>query len=204
MLGVLAPFPFPSSAPQAPQERYLGSYPLVSMKLITCSKNQQSISSRSRTMNNTRRMILSALWILGLLFLLAACGPTISQPQSEQTASINKNFQDQLSPIPSPAAYRCGAWSSNNAPGQNSTIFIYARLVKNLTGISGATANAVVHFKDFDQPLGPQTSDSGGYVTFTLPLQGRQPLDIPATVDVTFSNFPGGTLHCQQAFFTPE
>jgi hypothetical protein len=168
------------------------------------SKKQNSILSRSQHMNITRHIILSVLCGLGLILLLAACGPTISQPQTQQAASINKSFQDQLSPIPSPATYRCGAWSSNNAPGSYSTIFIYARLVKNLAGISGATAKAVVHFKDLDQPLDPQTSDSGGYVTFTLPLQGRQPQKIPATVDVTFSNFPGGTVHCQQAFFTPQ
>jgi hypothetical protein len=155
-------------------------------------------------MNNTRHMILSVFCGLGLLLFLAACGPTISQAPSQQTVTISKSFQDQLSPIPSPSTYRCGAWSSNNAPGPYSTIFIYAKLVKNITGVAGATAQAVVHFKNFDQPLDPQTSDSGGYVTFTLPLQGRQPLNIPATVDVTFSNFPGGTLHCQQAFFTPE
>ena len=149
-------------------------------------------------------MILSAFCGLGLLLVLATCGPTISQPQAQQATAINKSFQNQLSPIPSPSTYTCGAWSSNNAPGSNSTIFIYARLVKNLAGVNGATAKAVVHFKDFDQTLDPQTSDNGGYVTFTLPLQGRQPLKIPATVDVTFSNFPGGTVHCQQAFFTPQ
>ena len=155
-------------------------------------------------MNNTRYRILSAFCGLGLLFLLAACGPTINQLPSQQTVTISKSFQNQLSPIAGPPSYRCGAWSSNNAPGPFSTIFIYAKLVKNTTGVAGATAKAVVHFKNFDQPLDPQTSDSGGYVTFTLPLQGRQPRDIPATVDVTFSNFPGGTLQCQQAFFTPE
>ena len=155
-------------------------------------------------MNNTYRVIVSAFCGLVLLFLLAACGPTISGVPSQQTVTINKSFQNQLSPIPSPATYRCGAWSSNNAPGAYSTIFIYAKLVKNITGVSGATAKAVVHFKNFDQPLDPQTSDSGGYVTFVLPLQGRQPSKIPATVDVTFSNFPGGTLQCQQAFFTPQ
>ena len=155
-------------------------------------------------MNNTRRMILSAFCGLGLLFLLVACGPTISQLPSQQTVTINKSFQGRLSPVPSPPTYQCGAWSSNNAPGPYSTIFIYAKLVKSMTGVAGATAQAVVHFKNFDQPLSSQTSDSGGYVTFTLPLQGRQPRNIPATVDVTFTNFPGGTLHCQQAFFTPE
>src|SRR5205085_8309027 len=151
-------------------------------------------------MNNTRHLTLSALCGLGLLFLLVACGPTISQAQSQQTVTINKSFQHQLSPVPSPATYRCGAWSSNNAPGAYSTIFIYARLVKNINGVSGATAQAVVHFKKFDQPLDPQTSDSGGYVTFTLPLQGHQPSKIPATVDVTFSNLPAGPVHCPPAF----
>ena len=166
---------------------------------IIFSNKQHMIS-----MKNTRNKILSAFCGLGLLIFLAACGPTISQPPSQQTVTINKSFQDQLSPTPTPPAYRCGAWSSNNAPGPYSTIFIYAKLTKDLTGVAGATAKAVVHFKNFDQSLDPQTSDSGGYVTFTLPLQGRQPVNIPVTVDVAFSNFPGGTLQCQQAFFTPE
>jgi hypothetical protein len=51
-----------------------------------------------------------------------------------------------------------------------------------------------------DQP----TSDSGGYVSFLLPLQGRQPVKTPAIVSVTFSNVPGysGKVQCS-AFFTP-
>jgi hypothetical protein len=86
-----------------------------------------------------------------------------------------------------------------------STIFIYARLTKDVAGVSGATATAVVHFKNFDLTLDQQpTSDSGGYVSFPLSLQGREPYKIPATVDVTFTNFPGGTVHCTPAFFTPQ
>lgn len=139
-----------------------------------------------------------------LLFLLSACGPAATQIKPQPTVVISKSFQSQLSPIPSPATYRCGAWASNNAPGPGSTIAIYARITKNLKPVSGVTASAVVHFKNFDQQL-PQTpaSDHGGYVTFTLPLQGHQPANVPATVDVTFTNFKGGTLHCTPAFFTP-
>ncbi len=71
--------------------------------------------------------------------------------------------------------------------------------------MSGATASAVVHFQGYDQGFDQRpTSDNGGYVSFTLSLQGRQPAKIPATVDVTFTNFPGGTLRCSQAFFTPR
>jgi len=118
--------------------------------------------------------------------------------------TINPGFQSQISPIPTVPEYRCGAWSSNNAPGPGSTIRIYAKLTKNIMGVSGATASAVVHFKDGDQPLDQKaTSDSGGYVSFRLPLQGRQPVGVPATVDVTFSNFAGGPLVCT-AFFTPK
>ena len=68
-----------------------------------------------------------------------------------------------------------------------------------------ATASAVVHFQGNDQTLDQHpTSDNGGYVSFTLSLQGQQPVKVPATVVVTFTNFPGGTLHCSQAFFTPQ
>lgn len=139
-----------------------------------------------------------------LLFLLSACGPAATQIKPQPTVVISKSFQSHLSPIPSPATYRCGAWASNNTPGPGSTIAIYARITKNLKPVSGATASAVVHFQNFDQQL-PQNprSDAGGYVTFTLPLQGHQPANVPATVDVTFTNFPGGTLHCTPAFFTP-
>lgn len=160
---------------------------------------------------NTYRILPSLsgilLLCLTLLLLLSACGgPTVSQEQVVQvTVTINPNFQSQLTPVPSPPAYRCGAWSSNNAPGPNATIQIYARLTKNIVGVQGATATAVVHFQSGDVTLDAHpTSDSGGYVVFTLPLQGRQPTSIPATVDITFNNFPGGTVHCTQAFFTPQ
>ncbi len=139
------------------------------------------------------------------MLLISCGGPTVDQAAPQTTVTVNPNFQSQLSPIPTPATYRCGAWASNNAPGPNSTIIIYARLTKNLDPVSGATATAVVHFQNNDLTLDQHSiSDSGGYVSFTLPLQGQQPVKIPATVDVIFTNFPGGTLHCSQAFFTPQ
>lgn len=143
------------------------------------------------------------LVLLGVI--LAACGAVVNQAAPQQTVTISKTFQAQISPIPTVPPYRCGAWTSNNAPGTFSTIQIYARLTKNVAGVSGATATAVVHFQNGDQMLDQHpTSDNGGYVSFTLQLQGRQPPGIPATIDVTFTNFPGGTLHCTPAFFTPH
>lgn len=154
------------------------------------------------TINKLRLIALGSVFILALL--LAACGTGATQVKPQPTVVISKSFQSQLSPIPSPATYRCGAWSSENTPSPNSTITIYARITKNLKPISGASASAVAHFQNFDQPLAQTpTSDSGGYVTFTLPLQGHQPANVPATVDVTFTDLPGGTLHCTPAFFTP-
>ncbi|HLX40111.1 MAG TPA: hypothetical protein VKR42_06240 [Ktedonobacteraceae bacterium] len=141
---------------------------------------------------------------LTLLVLLSACGVTPTQANVQPTVTINPAFQSQLTPVPTIPPYLCGAWSSNTAPGSGATITIYARLVKNMQGIAGAEANAVVHFQYQDVQLDPATSDSGGYVSFTLPLQGRQPVGVPATVDVTFTNFPGGTLQCSSAFFTPQ
>ena len=151
--------------------------------------------------------IISAFFSIGLLLLLAACGPQVSQSGTQQNVTISKTFQSQLSPLPSIPPYRCGAWSSNNAPGAYSTITIYARITKDIAPISGADAVAVVHFRGFDQSLDAQTpSDDGGYVTFALQLQGHQPGGVPATVDVTFTNVPGssGPLHCTPAFFTPQ
>ena len=151
--------------------------------------------------------IISPLFSIGFLLLLAACGPQVSQSGTQQNVTINKTFQGQLSPLPSVPPYRCGAWSSNNAPGAYSTITIYARLTKDIAPISDADAVAVVHFRGFDQPLDAQApSDDGGYVTFTLQLHGRQPSGVPATVDVTFTDVPGshGSLHCTPAFFTPQ
>jgi hypothetical protein len=140
-----------------------------------------------------------------LLLLLTACGATAEQVVPQQTVTVSSGFQSQTSPIPAIPRYLCGAWSSNNAPGPNSTIIIFARITKNLAGVNGATATAVVHFQSGDQELDQHpTSDNGGYVSFHLDLQGRQPDKIPATVDVTFTNFPGGTLHCTPAFFTPK
>ena len=151
-----------------------------------------------------KKLLLPGGRLLPLVLLLAACGPTVNQLSPQQTVTINKTFQSQLSPLPTIPTYRCGSWTSNNAPSPNSTITIYARLTKNVMGVSGATATAVVHFKDGDLTLDQHpASDNGGYVSFSLPLQGRQPRNIPATIDVTFTNFPGGTLHCTSTFFTP-
>lgn len=139
-----------------------------------------------------------------LLFMLTACGATAEQVVPQQTVTISSGFQSKGSPIPAIPKYLCGAWSSNNAPNPNSTINIFARITKDLAGVTGATATAVVHFQGGDQTLDQHpASDSGGYVSFKLALQGQQPAKIPATVDVTFTNFPGGTLHCSPAFFTP-
>jgi hypothetical protein len=136
------------------------------------------------------------------LLLLTACGSSASPVKPQETVTISQSFQAQLSPVPTVPPYRCGAWSSNNAPGTNSSIFIYARLTKNLFGVAGVSAQAVVHFKDFDVTLDPQTSDDRGYVAFPLSLQGRQPGQVPATVDVTFSA-SGKNITCT-AFFTPQ
>lgn len=142
-------------------------------------------------------------FFLLVLFLVAACGTTATQPQAQQTVVVSKSFQAGATAVPTTPTYRCGAWSSTNAPGAYSTITIYAKLTKNVIGVAGATAKAVVHFQNNDVTLDQQpSSDSGGYVAFPLSLQGRQPRLIPATVDVTFT--VGGTsVQCSQAFFTP-
>src|SRR6266581_3536323 len=133
-------------------------------------------------MSKTHSILLS-LTALGLLLLLAACGPTANQLQALPTVTINPSFQSQVSPQATAPPYRCGAWSSTNAPGPGSTITIFARLTHNIAGVNGASATAVVHFQSGDQSLDQQpSSDSGGYVLFTFSLQRRQPLHVPATV----------------------
>jgi hypothetical protein len=158
-------------------------------------------------MHNFRSIVFVVLFIC-LLVPLASCAPSVaSQTNTQQQVTISKTFQSGASPIPTVPPYRCGAWSSNNAPGASSTITIYARLTKNIAPVSGANATAVVHFKSGDQSINAQTpSDNGGYVSFTVQLQGQQPSKIPATVDVTFTNIPGGpgSLSCTPAFFTPQ
>ncbi|HLI06706.1 MAG TPA: hypothetical protein VKV40_09070 [Ktedonobacteraceae bacterium] len=151
------------------------------------------------------RRVFLFVCIPGFLALLAACSSvTTSALKPQPTVTINPSFQSQISPIPTMPTYACGAWASNNAPGPGSMITIYAKLTKDIKGVSGATASAVVHFQSGDVSLPGQQSDSGGYVSFPLPLEGRQPVNVPATVTVTFSNVPGytGTLQCT-AFFTP-
>jgi hypothetical protein len=153
---------------------------------------------------NTTRLFLTSITLIGVLFLLCACGPTVNQIKPQQTVTINPSFQTQISPVPTVPPYRCGSWPSTNAPGTYSTISIYAKLVgKDAQGVSGATAHAVVHFQNSDFPLdAPSKSDSGGFVTFTLSLQGRQPNQIPATIDVTFT-VNKATVTCS-TFFTPQ
>lgn len=127
---------------------------------------------------------------------------SLSTAQPPQTVTVDPNFQGQMSPIPTIPPYRCGAWTSNNAPDPGATILVYARLTHSLRGVQGIAATAVVHFQGGDVTLKQATSDPGGYVSFTLALQDQQPTDLPATIDVTFSGLPGGSLTCT-TFFTP-
>jgi len=153
-----------------------------------------------------RKNIYQFIYSMALLsvFLLAvACGPTVNQIKPQQTVTISQSFQGKT-PLPTVPPYRCGAWSSNNAPGAFSTIRVYAKLTKNIGGVAGATANATIHFAGGDVTIGQQPkSDNGGMVAFTLPLQGRQPKGVPATIDVTFTT-GGATVQCANAFFTPQ
>lgn len=150
--------------------------------------------------------VTCGLTALLAVLALVSCGssPAISAAQPQQTVTINPGFQSQMSPIPTVPPYRCGAWSSNNAPDPGATIIIYAKLTHNSKGAQGVSASAVVHFQGGDAALPATTSDSGGYVSFTLSLQGRQPAQVPATVDVTFSGLPGGGKVTCTAFFTPR
>lgn len=142
--------------------------------------------------------------LLAPLLVLAACGPTVNRPPQLQNVTFGNTFQNQTQAAPPPPTYRCGAWASNNAPGTYSTIFIYARLTENVKGVKGARAHGVVHFASGDAALDQQpVSDGGGYVSFPLPLQGRQSEGVPATVDINF-HVGGQTVHCSSAFFTPQ
>ena len=159
-----------------------------------------------KTINIHVRRLVFLLFALAMLLVVAACGSSstmdMSSAQPQQTVTINPGFQSSMSPIPTVPPYRCGAWSSTNAPNGGSTITIYARLTHNALGVQGMAASATVHFQSGDVTLNQATSDAGGYVSFPLPLQGRQPTHVPATVDVTFSGVPGGQVKCT-AFFTP-
>lgn len=171
--------------------------------IVTINSNNE----KKDTMNKLRHISVS-LVALGLIAFLASCSVfTAAKPaQKQPTVAVAPSFQAQMSPAPTFPPYVCGAWSSNNAPGPYTTITIYARLTHNVRGVSGATATATVHFQYGDVTLGTQPlSDNGGYVSFILPLAGRQPAGVPATVSVTFSGVPGYSkaVDCTQAFFTP-
>ena len=141
--------------------------------------------------------------LLLLLCLLSACRSDAHQLEPLPTVTVNPNFQRQLNPVPTIPPYRCGAWASNNTPGAYTTITIYAKLTKDMTGVPGISATAVTHFKDANITLDQRpVSDGNGYVSFTLPLQGRQPRLMPATVDVKFAT-SGSPVQCS-AFFTPQ
>lgn len=144
------------------------------------------------------------VFLSATLCLLSACAPTVNQVRPQQKLTVNQQFQQQLTPVSTIPAYRCGAWTSHNMPDAHSSISIYARLTKGSTSSrAGVMAQAVVHFKRGDVPLHERpTSDTGGYVMFNLSLTGEQPRLVPATVDVTFSTQDGPTT-CT-AFFTPQ
>lgn len=150
---------------------------------------------------------IASLILPALLLLLAACGPTVTvnQVAPQTTVTIPPAFQVQTSPLPTAPPYRCGAWASDNAPDLHGTITIYAKLTEDMKGVIGARAQAVAHFQEGDSLLDQQpVSDDGGYVSFQLPLDGRQSPGVPATVDVTFAINDGTRVECSSAFFTPH
>ncbi len=159
-----------------------------------------------KTININARAALYGLLAILALVALSACGQasagSLGATQPQPTVTIPPGFQQQMSPIPTVPPYRCGAWASDNAPNPGETITIYARLTQKLQGVQGKAATAVVHFSSGDATLDQATSDQGGYVTFKVALNGRQPAKVPATVDVTFAGLAGGSVSCQ-AFFTP-
>jgi hypothetical protein len=142
--------------------------------------------------------------LLLLLCLLSGCRSDAHQLASVPTVMVNPSFQRQLSPAPTVPLYRCGAWTSNNTPDGYATLTIYAKLTKeDMAGVRGIPATASVHFQHTNVMLDQRpVSNQNGYVTFTLPLQGRQPRLIPATVDVKFA-VSGSPVQCE-AFFTPQ
>lgn len=147
---------------------------------------------------------MGSIILFSLLLLLAACGPAVNQIKPQQTVTVDKAFQTQATPLATVPTYRCGAWASNNAPNGFSTILVLAKLTKDIQAVTGATATATVHFAGGDVTLGTQpTSDQGGMVSFTVPLQGRQPKGLPTTIGVSFT-IGGTTVACSPAFFTPQ
>jgi hypothetical protein len=139
---------------------------------------------------------------------LTACGPTASQWQVTRNVSVGKAFQKNLPALAPIPRYLCGAWSSNNAPDPYSSINIYARLTQQvnqeITPVQAAPAQATIHYAYGDKKLDQvPVSDSGGYVTFYLQLQGQQPRLAAATIDIFFK-VDGHQIPCSHAFFTPQ
>ncbi|GCE13540.1 hypothetical protein [Tengunoibacter tsumagoiensis] len=157
-------------------------------------------------LNVPLKQIAFLAFSLLLLCMVSSCGPTVNSVEPQQTVTINKSFQAPPATPPAPPTYTCGAWASDNTPSSTySTISIIAKLSKDLAGVSGINATATVHFRSGDVTLDQHpVSDAGGYVTFTLPLQGRQPRMNPATVDVFFAIDANTKVQCSHAFFTPR
>ena len=170
-------------------------------RLLTCQKDS-SLETLGKAMRITHVSIVTIKLLL-LLCLLSACRSEVHQLDPLPTVVVNPNFQRQLDPLPTIPSYRCGAWASDNTPAAASTITIYAKLTGDVAGVPDIPATAIVHFKSANITLDQQAvSDGNGYVSFTLPLQGRQPRLIPATVDVHFATI-GSPVRCT-AFFTPQ
>ncbi len=141
--------------------------------------------------------------LLLLSFLFVSCAPAIDRTNTYSGSTVNPSFQTQMSPVPTPPTYTCGAWTSPNNPAPYSTITIYAKLTKNVAAVPNTPASATAHLQYGDVPLDQHpVTDKGGYVTFFFPLAGRQPYLQPATVTISFT-LNTTTIRCS-AFFTPD
>ena len=161
-----------------------------------------------------------------LLFLLItsisiiACSSTGSNsPNSAANlnappVTITIQFDNGTTALPTQAPYLCGAWITNTSPAfiPNTTIPVYAKFIHltngNPQGMSGATAQAVVHFADGSTvPLPATTTGSDGLAVFSFKLPNKQIIaGHNNVVTVTFSGANGTSCSLDTnhgAYFTP-
>ena len=111
--------------------------------------------------------LLLSLLTISVLLVACSSGPatTNAQVSPTPTFSLQMGRDANLAPTPTPLAYTCGAWISQNT-------LPYAKFTKmmngNPQGIDGATAIATVHWPDGENITYNAQTTLDGLAVFTV------------------------------------
>jgi hypothetical protein len=138
-------------------------------------------SLKKRHVLSLQCTLLALLFVISALLVACSSGsPTTSAATSPTpTLSLQMGDSGDLSPTPTPLAYTCGAWvTQNTLPYGTNQIGVYAKFTKlvngNPQGIDAANATATVHWPTGQNDVYTAQTTFDGLAVFTISVANHQ------------------------------